>query len=173
MTFSWNELVCHGLLKKVGEPSLAREIFRYAKKMNRDYLEEEAREFHTENVGPVINIYMSALRRPRGAWAAAAAASSFSFAAAAMAYPAVAAACSSPTTDPSSSRAFSAVASNFAIVTCASAAGAWVRAAVGWWWFEQSFGQAHIKYNNVKKELRWWWWEGGGRSQDGRWVLFN
>ena len=163
MSFSWNELVCHGLMKKVGEPSLAREIFRYAKKMKRDYLEEEAREFHSENVGPVINIYMSALRRPRGAWAAAAAVSPFTFAAAAMASASVAAVCSSP----SSSRVFSAAASNFAIAACASAAGAWVRAAVGWWWFEQSFGQAHIKYNNVKKELRWWWWEGGGRE------LFN
>ena len=36
-----------------------------------------------------------------------------------------------------------------------------------------------IRYNNVKKELRWWWWEGGHghwphwRIHGGRWVLFN
>ena len=106
MSFSWNELVLHGLMKKVGEPSLAREIFRYAKKMNRDYLEEEAREFHSENVGPAINIF------------------------------------------------------NIYMSSCCLQ------------------GPLHqtvpmIKYNNVKKELRWWWWEGGGRSHGGRWVLFN
>ena len=112
MSFSWNELVCHGLMKKVGDPSLAREIFRYAKKMNRDYLEEEAREFHSENVGSAINIfniYMSAyLSLSRDELLRL-----------------------SPYTTPM------------------------------------------IKYNNVKKELRWWWWEGGGRSHGGRWVLFN
>jgi len=166
MTLSWKELVLHGLLKKVGEPSLARDIFRYVKKMNRDYLEEEAREFHSENVGPVINIYMSALRRPRCVWAAAATDFSFTFVSAAMASAAVAAACSSPTTASSSSHALSGAASNFAIAACASVAGAWVRAAAEWW-CEQSFWQVHIKYNNVKKELRWWWWEGGGRE------LFN
>jgi hypothetical protein len=68
MTLSWKELVLHGILKKVGEPSLARYIFRYAEKMNRDYLEEEARKFHSESIGPIINIYMASLRRPRGVW---------------------------------------------------------------------------------------------------------
>ena len=59
MTLSWKELVLHGLMNKVGEPSLVREIFGYAKKMNRDYLEEEAREFHSRNVGPIISVYLS------------------------------------------------------------------------------------------------------------------
>ena len=112
MSFSWNELVCHGLMKKVGEPSLVREIFRYAKRMNRDYLEGEAREFHSRNVGPVINIF------------------------------------------------------NIYMSPCPSLSrDDLVRLS--------PYTTPMIKYNNVKKELRWWWWEGGGRSQDGRWVLFN
>ena len=71
MTLSWKELVCHGLLAKIGEPSLVKDLLKMTMKIRRDYLEEEAREFHSENVGPVIdifNIYMSSLRRPRGVW---------------------------------------------------------------------------------------------------------
>jgi hypothetical protein len=99
MPLSWKELVLHGLMNKVGEPSLVREIFRYAKKVNRDYLETEAREFHSESIGPVINIYMSALRRPLGTWG----------------------------------RSAEYTASVLAEET----------------------GPFHIKYNNVKKEVRW------------------
>ena len=62
MTLSWKELVLHGLMKTVGEPSLANEIFKMVMKGRFTFLEEEAREFHSENIGPVIdifNIYMS------------------------------------------------------------------------------------------------------------------
>ena len=47
MTFSWKELVCHGLLKKVGDPSLAKVLLNIVMKERWLFLEEEAREFHT------------------------------------------------------------------------------------------------------------------------------
>ena len=47
MTLSWKELVCHGLLKEVGEPSLVKKFLKIAMKDRRDYLEKEARAFHT------------------------------------------------------------------------------------------------------------------------------
>ena len=117
MSLSWKELVLHGLLKKIclyrgGDPSLLKELLKVVMKEHRDHLEKEAREFHSENVGPVIdifNIYMSS--------------------------------CPSLSRDD--------------LVRLAP------------------YTPPMIKYNNVKKELRWWWWEGGGRSHGGRWVLFN
>ena len=57
MTFSWKELVCHGLLAKVGEPSLVKDLLKVVMKEHRDHLEEEAREFHSRNVGPVVGVY--------------------------------------------------------------------------------------------------------------------
>ena len=48
MTFSWKELVCHSLLKKVGDPSLVKELLKVVMKERRDYVEEEAREYHLE-----------------------------------------------------------------------------------------------------------------------------
>ena len=50
MTLSWKELVCHGLRGKVGEPSLVKELLKIAMKERWLFLEEEAREFHSENV---------------------------------------------------------------------------------------------------------------------------
>ena len=47
MTFSWKELVCHGLLKEIGEPSLAKVLLNIVMKERWLFLEEEAREFHT------------------------------------------------------------------------------------------------------------------------------
>ena len=57
MTLSWKELVCHGLFKEVGEPSLVKKFLKVAMKERRDYLEEEARAFHTGSVGPVVDVY--------------------------------------------------------------------------------------------------------------------
>ena len=48
MSFSWKELVCHGLLKKVGDPSLVKELLKVVMKEHRDHLDEEAREYHSE-----------------------------------------------------------------------------------------------------------------------------
>jgi len=48
MTFSWKELVCHSLLKKLGDPSLVKELLKVVMKERRDYVEEEAREYHSE-----------------------------------------------------------------------------------------------------------------------------
>ena len=68
MTLSWKEIVCHSLLVKVGDPSLVKDLMKVMMKERWLFLEEEARDFHSENVVPVINIYMSALRRPLGTW---------------------------------------------------------------------------------------------------------
>ena len=57
MSFSWKELVCHGLLKKVGDPSLVKEILKVVMKERWLFLEEEAREFHTGIIGPVVDVY--------------------------------------------------------------------------------------------------------------------
>jgi len=57
MTFSWKELVCHGLLKKVGDPSLVKELLKIVMKERRDLLEEEAREFQSGFVYPVVGVY--------------------------------------------------------------------------------------------------------------------
>lgn len=59
MTLSWKELVFHGLLEKVGEPSLVKELLKIAMKERWLFLEEEAREFHSRNVGPIISVYLS------------------------------------------------------------------------------------------------------------------
>ena len=48
MTFSWKELVCYGLLKKVGDPSLVKELLKVVMKEHRDHLDEEARDYHSE-----------------------------------------------------------------------------------------------------------------------------
>ena len=50
MSFSWKELVCHGLLDKVGDPSLVKDLLKMVMKERWLFLEEEAREFHSENV---------------------------------------------------------------------------------------------------------------------------
>ena len=50
MSFSWKELVCHGLLVKVGDPSLVKELLKMVMKERWLFLEEEAREFHSEIV---------------------------------------------------------------------------------------------------------------------------
>jgi hypothetical protein len=50
MTFSWKELVCHGLLVKVGDPSLVKDILNMVMKERWLFLETEAREFHSGNV---------------------------------------------------------------------------------------------------------------------------
>jgi hypothetical protein len=99
MTLSWKELVCYGLLVKVGDPSLVKDLLKMVMKERFSFLEDEAREFHSESIGPVINIYMSALRRPLGTWG----------------------------------RSAEYTASVLAEET----------------------GPFHIKYNNVKKEVRW------------------
>ena len=57
MTFSWKELVCHGLLKKVGDPSLVKDLLKIVMKERRDLLEEEAREFRSWFVYPVVGVY--------------------------------------------------------------------------------------------------------------------
>jgi len=54
MTLSWKELVLNGLLKKVGEPSLAKELLKMVMKERFSFLEEEAREFHSHNIEPVL-----------------------------------------------------------------------------------------------------------------------
>ena len=48
MSFTWNELVCHGLLKEIGEREVVLQLMRFVKPMRRDFLEEEAREYHME-----------------------------------------------------------------------------------------------------------------------------
>lgn len=57
MTLSWKELVFHGLLKKVGDPSLAKELLKIVMKERFSFLEEEARWFHTGIIGPVVDVY--------------------------------------------------------------------------------------------------------------------
>ena len=68
MTLSWKELVCHGLLAKIEEPEVVKLCLKMVMKERCAYLSEESREFHSESIGPIINIYMSSLRRPRGVW---------------------------------------------------------------------------------------------------------
>jgi hypothetical protein len=50
MTLSWNELACYGLRNKLDDPFLIQDILRLIKKARRDYLEDEARDFHSENM---------------------------------------------------------------------------------------------------------------------------
>ena len=49
MTLSWKELVCHGLLVEIGEPSLVKDLLKIVMKERFSFLEEEAREFHSQN----------------------------------------------------------------------------------------------------------------------------
>ncbi len=48
MTLSWKELVGHGVMKKVGDPSLVKELLKVVMKERRDHVEDEAREYHSE-----------------------------------------------------------------------------------------------------------------------------
>ena len=48
MTFSWKELVCHGLLVRMGDPSLVKELLKVVVREHRDHLDEEARVYHSE-----------------------------------------------------------------------------------------------------------------------------
>jgi len=55
MSFSWKELVCHGLLEKFGDPSLVKDLLKVIMKERWLFLEKEAREFHSENMKPLLN----------------------------------------------------------------------------------------------------------------------
>ena len=68
MTLSWKELVLHGLLKKVGEPSLANEILKMVMKGRFPFLEEEAREFHSRNIEPVLKWIRLRRMWDKGEW---------------------------------------------------------------------------------------------------------
>jgi len=57
MTLSWKELVCHGILAKVGDPSLVKDLLKMVMKERWLFLEEEARGFHTGIIGPVVDVY--------------------------------------------------------------------------------------------------------------------
>ena len=59
MTFSWKELVCHGLLKEIGEPSLVKDLLKMVMKERWLFLEEESRDFHSRNVYPIVGVYLS------------------------------------------------------------------------------------------------------------------
>jgi hypothetical protein len=48
MTLSWKELVCHSLLKELGDPSLTKNLLKVAMKEHRDHVGEEAREYHSD-----------------------------------------------------------------------------------------------------------------------------
>jgi len=50
MTLSWKELVCHGLLNRIEEPVVVKNILKMVMRDRCAYLSEEVREFHTENV---------------------------------------------------------------------------------------------------------------------------
>ena len=65
MTFSWKELVCHGLLKEIGEPSLVTELLEMVMKERWLFLEEEARKFHSGLDVNVLNYFR--VRRKRQA----------------------------------------------------------------------------------------------------------
>ena len=57
MTFSWKELVLQGLLKKVGERSLVKDILKMIMKERREHFDEEARKFQSRFVCPVVGVY--------------------------------------------------------------------------------------------------------------------
>jgi len=57
MSFSWKELVCHGLLEKSGDPSLVKDLLKVIMKERWLFLEEEAREFQSWFVYPVVGVY--------------------------------------------------------------------------------------------------------------------
>ena len=57
MTLSWKELVCHGLLAKIEEPEVVKYILKIVIKERCAYLSEEAREFHSGFVYPVVEVY--------------------------------------------------------------------------------------------------------------------
>jgi hypothetical protein len=65
MSFTWNELVCHGLLKEIGEREVVCHIMDFVKPLRRDFLEEEAREYHSKQyldhivIHPWCNIFSS------------------------------------------------------------------------------------------------------------------
>tara|TARA_B110000285_G_scaffold191115_1_gene218720 strand:- start:371 stop:895 length:525 start_codon:yes stop_codon:yes gene_type:complete len=58
MSFTWNELVCHGLLKEIGERGVVLQVLMFVKPMRRQFQEEEARQFYqaiAEKVGPLAD----------------------------------------------------------------------------------------------------------------------
>jgi hypothetical protein len=58
MSFTWNELVCHGLLKEIGERGVVLQVLRFVKPMRRQFQGEEARQFYqaiAEKVGPLAD----------------------------------------------------------------------------------------------------------------------
>jgi len=57
MSFSWKELVCHGLMAKVRDPSLVKDLLKVVMKERWLFLEEEARGFQSGFVYPVIGVY--------------------------------------------------------------------------------------------------------------------
>ncbi len=65
MTFSWKELVCHGLLKEIGDPSLVKDLLKLVMKERWLFLEEEAREFQSGFVYPVVGVYFHNKVDPR------------------------------------------------------------------------------------------------------------
>jgi len=48
MSFSWKELVCHGLMKEIGERDVVCHIMDFVKPLRRYFLEEEAREYRAK-----------------------------------------------------------------------------------------------------------------------------
>ena len=57
MTFSWKELVCHGLLNEFGDPLLVKGLLKMMMKERWLFLEGGAREFQSGFVYPVIGVY--------------------------------------------------------------------------------------------------------------------
>jgi hypothetical protein len=46
MSFTWRELVCYGMIKKIGEPELVRYFLDILLPLRRDFIEDEARKYH-------------------------------------------------------------------------------------------------------------------------------
>ena len=66
MTLSWKELVCHGLLVEFGDPLLVKDLLKLVMKERFSLLEEEAREFHSENMIPILNFLCLRRMQMRG-----------------------------------------------------------------------------------------------------------
>jgi len=65
MSFTWNELVCHGLLKNIGERELVCRVLDLVLPMRRDLIEDEAREYHAGKICilrcPVSGIWLQVI----------------------------------------------------------------------------------------------------------------
>jgi hypothetical protein len=65
MSFTWNELVCHGLLKNIGERGLVCRVIDLVRPMRRDFIEDEAREYHAGKICimrcPVSGIWLQVI----------------------------------------------------------------------------------------------------------------